>query len=248
MSKISVCMATYNGEKYIHQQLGSILSQISESDEIIISDDSSSDRTVEIIKTFDDKRIRLFENNRFHSPVYNFENALEKATGDLIFLSDQDDIWMENKVKILMGLLQQYDLVVSDCIIVNENEEVVYESFFKFRGSKKGFVNNLIKNYYLGCCMAFNIKILDKALPFPRNIPMHDMWIGMIGEVFGTTYFCKEKLIKFRRHSDNASVTTKKSPYSIIKKIGFRVNLLENILKRIIVRLIIDNIFHKCNL
>jgi glycosyltransferase involved in cell wall biosynthesis len=129
MNKISVCIATYNGEKYIRQQLGSILCQIGESDEIIISDDSSSDRTVEIIKTFDDKRIRLLENNRFHSPAYNFENALEKATGDIIFLSDQADIWLE----VMVGLLQQYDLVVSDCIIINENEDILQESFFKIR-------------------------------------------------------------------------------------------------------------------
>jgi len=234
MNKISVCIATYNGEKYIRQQLGSILGQIGESDEIIISDDSSSDRTVEIIKTFDDKRIGLLENNRFHSPAYNFENALEKATGDIIFLSDQDDIWLENKVKIMMELLQQYELVVSDCIVINENEDILQESFFKIRGSKKGLLNNLVKNSYMGCCMAFNRRILDIALPFPDNLPMHDMWIGMIGELYGKTYFCDQKLIKYRRHEHSASPTYGPSPYNIIDRISFRTNLLSGIIARLL--------------
>jgi glycosyltransferase involved in cell wall biosynthesis len=229
-------MATYNGEKYIRQQLGSILGQIGESDEIIISDDFSSDRTVEIIKTFDDKRIRLLENNRFHSPAYNFENALEKATGDIIFLSDQDDIWLENKVKIMMGLLRQYELVVSDCIIINENENILQESFFKIRGSKKGLLNNLVKNSYVGCCMAFNRRILDIALPFPDNLPMHDMWIGMIGELYGKTYFCDQKLVKYRRHDHSASTTFGQSPYTIKDKISFRLNILSGVIARLLER------------
>ena len=236
MSNISVCIATYNGEKYIRQQLGSILGQIGESDEIIISDDSSSDRTVEIIKTFDDKRIRLFENNRFHSPAYNFENALEKATGDIIFLSDQDDIWLENKVKIMIGLLQQYELVVSDCIVINENEDIFQESFFKIRGSKKGLLNNFVKNSYMGCCMAFNRRILDIALPFPDNLPMHDMWIGMIGELYGKTYFCDQKLVKYRRHEHSVSPTFGPSPYTIKDKISLRLNLLSGLIARILER------------
>jgi len=227
-------MATYNGEKYIRKQLGSIVGQIGESDEIIISDDSSSDRTVEIIKTFEDKRIRLLENNRFHSSAYNFENALKNAAGDIIFLSDQDDIWLENKVKIMIGLLQQYELVVSDCIIINENEDILQESFFKIRGSKKGLLNNLIKNSYMGCCMAFNRRILDIALPFPDNLPMHDMWIGMIGELYGKTYFCDQKLIKYRRHENSASPTCGPSPYTLIDKISFRLNLLLRIIARLL--------------
>ncbi|MCX9026378.1 MAG: glycosyltransferase family 2 protein [Candidatus Methanoperedens sp.] len=236
MSKISVCMATYNGEKYIHLQLGSILDQIGENDEIIISDDSSTDNTVNIIKTFNDKRIKLFENNRFFNPIHNFENALEKAKGDIIFLSDQDDIWLENKVKIMIGLLHQYDLVVSDCIIINENEDILNESFFRIRGSKKGLLNNLLKNSYMGCCMAFNRRILDIALPFPDNIPMHDMWIGMIGELYGKTYFCDQKLIKYRRHENSASPTCGPSPYTIIDKISFRANLLLRIAARLLER------------
>ena len=89
---ISVCMATYNGEKYIEEQLKSILSQLGENDEVIVSDDSSTDNTLAIVESFNDVRIKIFPNNKFHSPIFNFENALKQATGDYIFLSDQDDV------------------------------------------------------------------------------------------------------------------------------------------------------------
>lgn len=232
--KRSICMATYNGEKYIYAQLDSILKQLSENDEVIISDDSSTDRTIDIIKNFKDKRIKLYEDNHFHSPIFNFENALKKASGDIIFLSDQDDFWLDNKVKVMTELLSSYDLVVSDCVVVNEEEKVIADSFFKLRGSRPGIIHNLIRNSFLGCCMAFNSKLLTKALPFPRSIAMHDMWIGMICELFGKTYFCEEKLIKFRRHGNNVSPTSEKNIYSLVKKLKFRSTLLYCIAKRYI--------------
>ena len=114
--KISVCIASYNGEKYIKEQLNSILCQLEERDEVIISDDSSTDNTVQIIESFKDKRIKIFREQKFKSPIYNFENAISKATGDIIFLSDQDDIWHKAKVH----KIKQYFL--------NENKKDTYFS------------------------------------------------------------------------------------------------------------------------
>ena len=109
---LTVCIATYNGEKYIRQQLNSVLIQLGENDEVIISDDSSSDATVEIVRSFNDSRIKLLVDNKFSSPVRNFENALKYATGDYIFLCDQDDIWLPDKVKSMLPYLKkQCDLV-----------------------------------------------------------------------------------------------------------------------------------------
>ena len=230
--KISVCMATHNGEKYIAVQIESILKQLSENDEVVISDDSSIDNTIDIIKNFKDKRIQLYEHNHFYVPVFNFENALRKASGDIIFLSDQDDIWLGNKVEVMTKLLLSYDLVVSDCILIEESGNVLNDSFFELRESKSGVIHNLIKNSYIGCCMAFNRKILEKALPFPETTPLHDMWIGLIGELFGKTYFCKNKLVKYRRHDGNASQTSEKSTNSLAKKIQIRTILAYNALKR----------------
>ena len=102
--KFSVCIATFNGEKFIKEQLDSILCQLGVDDEIIISDDSSVDQTISIIESYKDKRIKIFVNQKFSSPIYNFENAIMKSRGDFIFLSDQDDIWQSDKVeKMLCG-------------------------------------------------------------------------------------------------------------------------------------------------
>jgi len=109
--KISVCMASYNGEKYIRQQIDSILPQLGESDELIISDDSSTDDTISVVKSINDNRIKLIKDQKFKSPVSNFENAIKNATGDFIFLCDQDDIWQPNKVESVLPFLKQYDLV-----------------------------------------------------------------------------------------------------------------------------------------
>ena len=227
--KISVCMATYNGEKYIKEQLESILSQIGENDEVIISDDSSTDNTVEIIKAFSDNRIKIFENQKFKSPIFNFENALNNATGDIIVLSDQDDIWKANKIETIKKYMHNYDLVLSDATIIDEYGNLIQESFYKLNNSRMGFIQNIIKNSYLGCAMGFNRKILEKALPFPKDIPLHDWWIGLVGEMYGKIYFIEDKLISYRRHGNNASPTGEKSKYSTLKKISFRISLIKNL-------------------
>lgn len=232
--KISVCIPTYNGGKYIHEQLASILIQLPADSEVIISDDSSSDNTLDIVRGFNDDRIKVIPGNSFKSPTFNLENALNNVTGDHIFLADQDDIWEKDKVTVMSGLLDEYDLVLSDCSLINETGAVISGSFFRLNRSKKGFINNLIKNSYIGCCMAFNGKILKRALPFPKNIPMHDAWIGLIGELFGRTVFCDKKLIKYRRHDNNLSPTSGKSPYPMLKKISFRINLFLNLFRRVL--------------
>lgn len=226
--RISVCMATYNGEKYILEQLNSILSQLGNNDEVIISDDSSSDNTLELIKSINDKRIKLFAHNHYRNPVYNFQHALRQASGDVIFLSDQDDIWMENKVSVVMKALEKVDVVVSDCKIVDDDLNILTESYFKHKKSRTGLLRNLISNTYLGCCMAFNRKVLEKALPFPAKLPMHDIWLGFISELFFKTEFINQPLILHRRHVSNTSTVFKKSKASLFKKISFRWNTIRH--------------------
>jgi len=232
---ISVCICTYNGSDYIRQQLDSILIQLRTCDEVIISDDGSSDNTTDIIKDYlVDGRIRLLEHENFGHPMLNFEYALKQCKGEVIFLSDQDDIWMPNKVSRILPLLEQFDLVVSDCSVVDKDEHVLHGSFFYMTDAGSGFFKNLYKNRYLGCCMAFKKDLLCVALPFPRSIGMHDLWLGMIGEVFGETNFFSEKLIKYRRHSCNVSATSEKSKNVFLKKIHLRLSLVSNLFLRIL--------------
>ena len=229
---ISVCMATYNGEKYIKEQLSSILSQLSEKDEIIVSDDSSTDKTVEIIESFQDKRIKILKNNKFRQPNLNFENALKYSKGDIIFLSDQDDVWVKNKVEIILNQLKKYDLIVSDAFITNEKLNITNESLFSEVNSNRGILKNIIKNTYYGCCMAFKRKVLKKALPFPKTREIgHDLWLGIIADRYFKVKFLKEKLIYFRRH-ENTLTTIKKSKRRLIVKLLGRVKVLYYFLKK----------------
>lgn len=229
---VSICIATYNGSKYIKEQLDSIISQIDEIDEIIISDDSSTDDTLKIVESYNSKQIKIYTDNIYHSPIYNFENALSKAKGDYIFLCDQDDIWLPNKIKIMKAELQKYDLVVSDCRVVDSNLNVKEESIFKVLHSRPGFFKNLIKNTYTGCCMAFKKEVLEYILPFPASIAMHDIWIGLSVELHGTVHFIDQPLILYRRHGENASFGCEKSCYSIWYKIQYRMQLLYYLLQR----------------
>jgi glycosyltransferase involved in cell wall biosynthesis len=231
---ISVCIPTYNGEKYIQEQLVSILVQLSVEDEIIISDDSSTDATLEIIRSLQDSRIKLFENNTFKSPIFNLENALKHASGDVIFLADQDDIWEPEKVKITLNKLQNSDLVVSDCSLIDASGNLVDPSFYALNKTKSGYLNNLIKNGFLGCCMAFNSKIKKSVLPFPKKIAMHDIWIGLTASLVGKVDFIEDKLIRYRRHGDNFSFTSAKSKFSVTYKLSYRIYFLYHTFKRLI--------------
>jgi glycosyltransferase involved in cell wall biosynthesis len=232
--KISVCIATYNGEKYIREQLESILPQLAEDDEIIISDDSSTDSTLSIIKNFGDNRIKVYAEQRFRNPIKNFENAINYATGDYIFLSDQDDKWMDRKVEVMSKALQQCDVVVSNAYIGDADLNIIRDSYFEWRNSRKGFFKNLYKNSYLGCCMAFRKKILTKILPFPANIPMHDMWIGMMAEFHYKAIFIPDRLMIYRRHGGNATYLNADftSNESLSAQIKYRITLLAAVIKR----------------
>lgn len=231
--KISVCMATYNGEHYLRPQLDSILKQLSEEDELIISDDGSTDGTLAIIESYRDLRIKLLHSTH-KNLIFNFENALKQVSGDVVFLSDQDDIWFDEKVQKYKEHLEKNLLVFSNAAMFYGNNSNVSELFFKDLKKKTGLLNNLKKVKFLGATLAFQKSVLQKALPFPKNIPMHDIWIGLVAESMGGTYYIDEPLIYYRRHENAASTTGGKSSNSIIKKLTIRMNLAFALVKRVL--------------
>jgi len=230
-------MSTYNGEKYLQRQLDTVLDQLGDDDELVISDDSSSDRTLDIIKAYGDGRIRLLENGNFKSPVFNMENALKHARGEYIFLSDQDDVWLPGRISKVKEELLSHDLVVCNAFIVDQDEKVLHESYFEWKGSSPGFWRNLKKNSFLGCSMAFNRKILKAVLPFPKQVVMHDVWIGLLAERLGKVLFMEERLMYYRRHADNFTAAVHRddahlSDFSLAFKIKYRLFLLAHVIKR----------------
>jgi glycosyltransferase involved in cell wall biosynthesis len=232
--KISVCLASYNGEKFIFEQINSILGQLDDKDELIVSDDSSTDKTLSIIEGFEDGRIRVLSGNKFYNPVYNFENAIKQAAGEIIVLSDQDDIWLENKTGIIRQYFQKkpnkFFSLVLDGQIINEGGQIIEESIFETLGSGKGILKNLIKNTYMGCCMAFSRDLREKVLPFPKGIPMHDSWIGLLSEFYGGVEFVPEKTIQYRRHKANKSLQGS----NFFRQIRWRNAIILHIFKRLL--------------
>ncbi len=233
--KISVCIATYNGEKYIKEQLNSILTQLKKDDEIIISDDGSTDKTVEIIKTYVDPRMKFFLNTNGKGPIKNFENAIGKAVGDFIFLSDQDDLWNNTKVEeILTAFSSDEDLtmIFSNADIIDEDGVSKGYSFFKDNNANdKSIIKSFFKNQFLGCTIAFKSELRSKILPFPSKIPMHDWWIGILNLHYGKVLFLNKNLISYRRHNNNV---TSESSSNLSKIVSWRNTLFWLFLKRIL--------------
>lgn len=217
---ISVCMATYNGEKYLREQVDSILLQLGKEDELVVSDDGSKDSTISILQSYNDPRIKIFYNEGNHGVNGNFENTLRNASGDYIFLSDQDDVWLSGKVEKCMDALSDCDCVIHDAIITDGNLNPTSKTIFQMVNARKGVLHNWIHNGYLGCAMAFRREILKSVLPIPNNMPMfHDIWIGTLAGLKYRVRFIDFKGIKFRRHDLTTSVTVHhKSPlFRIIK-------------------------------
>ena len=235
---VSVCMATHNGALYIKEQIQSILSQLTPEDELVISDDGSSDNTLEIIRSFNDTRIRLFHYEqkkidgnlkRFKYATRNFNNALSQAKGDYIFLSDQDDIWIPGKIKIMLPYLQKYDCVHhgrydlyqgSGGIIVQEP-----------RPNHKNIITALTRMKFTGCCMGITRRLLDRALPIPESIVNHDGWIGCLAMALYSYHYIPEPLLKHRIHNANLSEDPIRKN-SLYTRLSYRFHILSNLMKR----------------
>lgn len=229
---ISVCMATYNGEKYLEGQIESIVSQLHEDDELIVSDDGSTDATLRILESFQQRYpiVKIVEGPHL-GIIANFENAISNASGDYIFLSDQDDVWSPRKVERVMAAFRsvESDLVVHNAEIVDSDLRPLGLTAFEWRASGPGLIKNLKRNSFIGCCMAFRRELLPLCLPFPRDIAMHDWWLGLVSSLNGNPMFVDDCLIKYRRHGGNASKMTHKGA---IEMLSDRLQMVRSLLLR----------------
>lgn len=240
--KISVCMATYNGEKYIKRQIDGVLYQLGkvEEAELIISDDQSTDKTREIVESYNDPRIKLVvHEKRQHKEKYNlahiycsenFENAIKHASGDVIILCDQDDVWLPGRVDKMMEALKEYDCVLCNFNVANSDGVVVREGCCNMENPiRKTFLKNLIAMPFFGSAMAFNRNILELALPFPKHTVAHDNWIGLLALTVGKVGYIYEPLHNYRRHESNVTRIVKNPLYH---KLMYRWRIVWNIFLR----------------
>jgi glycosyltransferase involved in cell wall biosynthesis len=235
---ISVCMATFNGNKYITLQLESILMQLNEGDEIVIVDDASTDETVQLIKNIQDSRIKLFENMQNMGVIPSFSRSIYLARGEVIFLSDQDDIWLPNKVKEVMNIFAKKmdtTLCLSDAKIIDGTGSIRKNTYFQIRGKfTPSLFQNIIKNRFLGCSISFKSSMKEHILPFPKNIPAHDMWIGIMNLIYGKVAYIDKPLFLYRRHTENVTSMSHAKIHTVLKwRLALVYRLLQNTFKRI---------------
>ena len=230
---VSVVASSFNGAAYIEEQIRSILQNLGPKDELIVSDDGSTDGTLQILESFSsDPRVKIL-----HGPgkgvKQNVAFALSKARGDILFLADQDDVWSDRKVETVLRAFEDTHahLIVHDAEVVDaDGTTVLCPSYFAHRGCGAGFMKNTMRNTYIGCCMAFKRVLLPYVLPIPEGIEMHDQWIGlMAGKHRFRVFFLEEKLLRYRRHGDNTSSMTH---YPLPRMVRNRANLIRSLIRR----------------
>jgi Glycosyl transferase family 2 len=204
--RISIAMAVFNGEKYIGEQLESFGKQSVPPNEIVISDDDSSDKTVEIIGAFKTQarcEVILLRNERRIGFTANFDKAISECTGDIIFISDQDDVWFPEKIQKVCTIIAENRGV--HCVV---NDAELTDGFLKpFGVSQLTLVRRLggaDTEMILGCGTAITRQLRNFILPFPPQIP-YDSWIGALAQRLGVFHLSEESLQYYRRHGTNTT-------------------------------------------
>ncbi len=238
-SKISVALCTYNGEKFIEEQLDSILNQTTAVDEIIICDDCSNDKTITIIKKYIEKNpsvFKLYCNEVNLKSNANFEKALQLTSGDYIFFSDQDDVWRSDKVEKILSVFEANEKaegVFSNSDFIDEKSNSIYKNltlwdFVCFFENENYNADNLIKllifkgNYLTGATLCIKKEVKPFCIPFKTGDDfIHDEWIAFFLANKKTLYYSTENLISYRIHSNQQLGLGSISDTSRIKKENF---------------------------
>ena len=229
----SVCMAVFNGAMYLRPQLQSILDQLGPADELIVSDDCSTDASVMIIESMHDQRVRLIKNAKRLGYVRNFERALERASGELVFLSDQDDVWIANKLaRMKQALIANPDAAMAhhERILIDAAGRVIGrgpELGDGMRGGMSFVAREFFKPRLWGCALALRASTVRLMLPFPPAVYAHDHWATIVAALSGGVLFVPEPLIEHRAHDANV---TPKHGLSWYRRIVVRTRFLQMIL------------------
>ena len=233
---ISVALATFNGERFVEKQLKSILHQTLPVDEVVICDDRSTDNTVEICRRFIednglDNAGHIFQNENNIGFCLNFYEAIERCHGDYIFICDQDDEWLPEKVKIMVDTMKFHPEIMvlsSRYDVINENSEIIKSSGVTYLSDKNdGSLEYLTADSFIGCSYVrgFSLCISSEIKPYIKKIDLksllaHDWLLCMLGCCYGKTAILNKRLVHYRYHLDNVSLSAmnKKNRVRDIKK------------------------------
>ena len=231
---LSVALCTYNGGKYIAEQLQSIAKQTVLPVELIICDDCSKDETLACVHEFAQTApfaVKVYLNEKPLGAIYNFEKAISLCQGEYIALSDQDDVWLPEKIAKCLELMQASEqtfgniplLVHTDLCVVDASLKVMKESMMQMQGieneKKHPFETLLAQNYVTGCTVLINKQLKELALPFPPAIVMHDWWLALLAASNGKIAYLDEPTIWYRQHGINTVGAKQYFSFSSIKRL-----------------------------
>jgi glycosyltransferase involved in cell wall biosynthesis len=223
MTAVSVALATYNGRRYLPEQLASLVAQRRRPDELVVCDDGSTDGTLDLLEDFAREapfRVRIFRNERNLGVLRNFEKALSLCEGDIVFLSDQDDVWLPEKIDHVVSVFEKTPgalAVINDKLITDEN---LVPTGATMLGNIRGF-GSPDGNFVAGCCSAFRREWLEIALPIPEGAIAHDTWLVGLAHRLGVVSISERALQYYRRHAANVS----QNPYSEPRRVGLAKRL-----------------------
>jgi len=215
--KVDILLSTYNGERFLGEQLDSILSQTYNNWRLVVRDDGSTDATTEIIRDYAESSNNIeFVDDRYGhvGPKNSFNILLKRSRADYTLFCDQDDIWLSDKVEKSIQAMRLSEekgikpiLVVSDLSIIDEEKKIISESFWKYQGMSpfkgKAFNAMLIQNKFPGCSMMFNRELRSTALDIPSEAIMHDWWIALVASALGEIQVIDKPLVYYRQHKKN---------------------------------------------
>mgnify|MGYP002608834447 CR=1 FL=1 len=240
MYKVAVLLSTYNGSKYIKEQIDSILSQEGVNIDIYIRDDGSTDETVNIIYEYKSNNIFLTEGknigvgNSFMELLYSVPEIY-----DYYAFADQDDVWLPNKIEELTQFLTKgdYDVVTCNCALTDINLNIIQNEYYTNKSPiDKSVWGNLVKDLWLGCCIAFRREILLATLPFPKKAAAHDLWIALYSQLHFKCGYYPKVLQLYRRHENTVSFAGGKSTHKLLYRINYRLYLVYHLLIRSIIK------------
>ena len=213
---VSILLAVYNGEKYLKEQIESILSQTYKDIKIIIRDDGSSDESKNIINNYCNlypDKIFSISGNPTGSAKLNFAELLKNCDSEYIMFCDQDDVWLPSKIELTLNAMKSSEnegntpvLVHTDLQVADENLGIVSPSFFEFNCLKQDNMTLprlLVQNYVTGCTIMINRALKQKCGDIPPECLMHDWWLALVALMFGKLVFCNDSTILYRQHCEN---------------------------------------------
>lgn len=228
MARVSVCMAMYNGSSFVNEQVYSILDQLRPCDELIICDDASIDDSVSIVTSIPDVRINVLVNPVNLGHIKTFERAINHSTGDIIFISDQDDVWLPGRLQHMISILDNCLLCITSFRVsglqVNYDHPIL--RYHPCRDMNKTPLRNLVqmflgKRSYFGCAMAFRRQLVKYILPFPSFVENYDLWIATVALLLRSCAHSSMQTLIHRIHSANFSFGSRPLISKVVSRLFF---------------------------